>query len=66
MSNTTYKDNLATLHYCKTNTNHSSIPIWYRCANISPQATEILSRRKKPSKLITNNLIDIVPDNLAI
>ena len=59
-------ENINYNNHDKSNTNNSSLPLWYRCANISPQATEILSRRKKPSKLITNNLIDTAPDNLAI
>lgn len=54
MSNTTYKDNLATLHYCKTNTNNSAIPIWYRCANISPQATEDRNSFKEEKALKIN------------
>lgn len=59
-------ENINYNNHNKSNTNNSSLPLWYyRCANISPKALEILPKKKHSQKAVNTYCCNDLPDDMT-
>lgn len=58
-------ENINYNNHDKSNTNNSSLPLWYRCANISPKALEILPKKKHSQEAVNTYCCNDLPDDMT-